>query len=184
MKVSNETALDNAKKSFRLSWKRCTKLKCIPIWIRLSKKFRANILSIYLQCQLKNLTGKSKKKYVVDHIIPLQNPLVCGLHVPTNLAIITQGVNKTKGNIFAPYIAQIVGDKTIYKYFQSSGSGFIERKKKKTYNPTKKTPRKLAKKQLVGRIKASKIAQNRSKTRQNTVKISKKLLKTAKNRSK
>lgn len=34
----------------------------------------------------------------VDHIVPLQNPLVCGLHVENNLRVIPSSHNLAKGN--------------------------------------------------------------------------------------
>lgn len=34
----------------------------------------------------------------VDHIIPIQNPIVCGLHVETNLQLLTRAENGRKGN--------------------------------------------------------------------------------------
>lgn len=40
------------------------------------------------------------EKWVVDHVIPLTHPLVCGLHVETNLRVVPQRVNAAKGNSF------------------------------------------------------------------------------------
>jgi hypothetical protein len=37
-------------------------------------------------------------KHVVDHIIPLVHPDICGLHVPWNLRILTQDANAAKSN--------------------------------------------------------------------------------------
>ena len=38
----------------------------------------------------------------VDHVIPLQNPLVCGLHVENNLQVIPATENWKKSNSFSP----------------------------------------------------------------------------------
>lgn len=51
----------------------------------------ASILSVML-----------KKKFEVDHIIPLNNPLVCGIHHENNLRIITMKRNRRKSNYFNP----------------------------------------------------------------------------------
>ena len=38
----------------------------------------------------------------VDHIVPLQSPIVCGLHAETNLQVIPGVMNVGKGNRFWP----------------------------------------------------------------------------------
>lgn len=39
-------------------------------------------------------------EYVLDHVIPLKHPLVCGLHVPANLRVVRRATNDKKGNRF------------------------------------------------------------------------------------
>lgn len=42
------------------------------------------------------------EQYVLDHIVPLNHPRVCGLTVPWNLKIIPKTVNDSKGNHWCP----------------------------------------------------------------------------------
>jgi len=65
-----------------------------PKWITPEQKL--SMRELYLQAQkMTKLTGE---RYVVDHIIPLISPEVCGLHVPWNLRVITQEENLIKSN--------------------------------------------------------------------------------------
>jgi 5-methylcytosine-specific restriction endonuclease McrA len=65
-----------------------------PPWI--TKEQKLQMRQMYLEAQrLTKLTGE---RYVVDHIVPLINDAVCGLHVPWNLRIMTQEENLKKSN--------------------------------------------------------------------------------------
>ena len=65
-----------------------------PSWV--DKK---QIEVIYKKCkQLSEATGI---KHHVDHIVPLKNKIVCGLHVPWNLQIIPAEDNLKKRNKFS-----------------------------------------------------------------------------------
>jgi hypothetical protein len=65
-----------------------------PPWV--TKEQKLQIRQMYLQAQ--KLTKMTGERYVVDHIIPLLNDSVCGLHVPWNLRVMTQEENLKKSN--------------------------------------------------------------------------------------
>ena len=65
-----------------------------PLW--LTRKQKTEIRQIY-QIAL-TMTKTTGERYVVDHIIPLRSEVVCGLHVPWNLRVITQEENLRKSN--------------------------------------------------------------------------------------
>lgn len=46
----------------------------------------------------RKLTQDTGIQYSVDHVVPLLHPMVCGLHVETNLAIMTLSDNIKKSN--------------------------------------------------------------------------------------
>lgn len=48
------------------------------------------------------LSYETGQRYVVDHIIALRHPRVCGLHVHWNLQAVPEKVNQTKLNYFCP----------------------------------------------------------------------------------
>ena len=79
--LSNK-AYYNAKNAKR----RATKLKATPNWADLEA-----IKEIYISCP---------KGYHVDHIVPLQSDLVCGLHCEFNLQHLNAHDNLSKGNRF------------------------------------------------------------------------------------
>ncbi len=67
--------------------RRAAKKNATPSWANFGK-----IVEIYKQA-----AGEGKH---VDHIVPLQHPKVCGLHVEANLQLLTKTENLRKGNKF------------------------------------------------------------------------------------
>jgi hypothetical protein len=82
---------------YRTRLRETRKVNATPKWANLQA-----IKEIYRECQ--RLNRKTGIKHHVDHIIPLKNDLVCGLHVENNLQIITAKENFSKGNKFTPYV--------------------------------------------------------------------------------
>jgi len=74
----------NAKSARR----RATKFKATPAW--------AN------QTAIRRIYENAPSGYDVDHVVPLNSPLVCGLHVENNLQIVPALENRVKGNKFWP----------------------------------------------------------------------------------
>jgi hypothetical protein len=75
------------------AWKRRAR-EAAPKWLTPQQK--AEIAAIYAKAR--TLTRVTKTKYVVDHIVPLRSEVVCGLHVPWNLQILTHVENCAKSN--------------------------------------------------------------------------------------
>lgn len=75
--------LDRAKTAAR----KATKLQATPSWVN-----RKDLRDFYTRAVSYGLT--------VDHIVPLKHPLVCGLHVPWNLQLLSLSENSSKGNRF------------------------------------------------------------------------------------
>lgn len=65
-----------------------------PKWLSAEEKMEIRF-KYRLAIELSRRTGK---KHVVDHVVPLQGKDVCGLHVPWNMQVITQEENLQKSN--------------------------------------------------------------------------------------
>lgn len=52
--------------------------------------------------EAKRLTLETGVFHVLDHIVPLCHPYVCGLHVACNLRVVPWAVNACKGNRWSP----------------------------------------------------------------------------------
>lgn len=95
-------------REYRNAWKDANKLQvradtkarrrkhrsATPPW--LTRKQKSEIRQLY-QIAI-TMTQTTGEQYVVDHIYPLRSEVVCGLHVPWNLRVITQVENLRKSN--------------------------------------------------------------------------------------
>ncbi|WP_170611087.1 hypothetical protein [Ruegeria arenilitoris] len=68
----------------------------IPPW--LSDEHHAQIAEIYAEAQ--RLSEATGTPHEVDHICPLVNDNICGLHVPWNLSVLPMEDNRSKSNNF------------------------------------------------------------------------------------
>lgn len=80
----------------RTAIRRAALLKRTPLWLTPSDT--SAMSRLYEQC--KEMEKETGLKYHVDHILPLQGKRVSGLHVPSNVRILTAKENMTKGNRF------------------------------------------------------------------------------------
>jgi hypothetical protein len=76
--------------------RRAFKIQALPKW--LTKDHLREIKNLYTLA--KELTVSTGIEHHVDHIVPLINKSVCGLHIPCNLQVITKFENLSKGNKF------------------------------------------------------------------------------------
>jgi hypothetical protein len=91
-KSTREWAKNNAHKRAALNMKRkAAKMFAIAPWADHEK-----IKALYKKAV--ELTRKTGVKHHVDHVYPLQSKYLCGLHVETNLQILTAKENIKKGN--------------------------------------------------------------------------------------
>lgn len=87
-------ALNKGKINSYVKFRKLSKIKRTPIW--LTKDDLKQIAEIYKEAN--RLSVETKTKHHVDHIIPLQGKNVSGLHVPSNLQILTATENCRKSN--------------------------------------------------------------------------------------
>lgn len=91
-----ELTLEDQKKALWSAYvveRRKKRDKSLPPWAD-----RKAIRDMYLKARA--LTVSTGIKHEVDHIIPSNHPLVCGLHVESNLQILTEEENIKKSNTF------------------------------------------------------------------------------------
>lgn len=128
----------NGKYAYKLALDRAKKYNAFPKWANTPRN-RYKILRIYVEAQYKNLT--TKRKWQVDHIIPLYGESICGLHVPENLRVVSKVANQAKSNKFTPYYEKN-GKRTYISTVEKRW--YSPRRGKK--NPTKKSLQKMSKK--------------------------------------
>lgn len=82
-----------AKRTAEAAVRRTQKRKACPKWVD-----RKALWAVYEEARRRS--NASGTKHHVDHIVPLVHPLVCGLHAPWNLQILTAEENLQKSNSF------------------------------------------------------------------------------------
>lgn len=92
-----ELSITNARYVYKLARDRAISYRAFPTWAQKSK-MAGQILKVYIEAQRKCIL--TRRKYQVDHIVPLWGIIVCGLHVPWNLQILSKKKNEEKSNLF------------------------------------------------------------------------------------
>lgn len=87
------------RKAAQVAFRRATKRQATPAWVN------RKILQKFYE-EARQLTVSTGVKYQVDHEVPLKHSLVCGLHVPANLKVVTEEYNLNKYNHFEPAFIQ------------------------------------------------------------------------------
>lgn len=87
--------INSGKKVGRCAAYRARKIMATPKWASTE-----SIDELYLEAD--ELTKTTGIRHSVDHIVPLKNRIVCGLHCEANLRVITLSENCSKGNYHWP----------------------------------------------------------------------------------
>jgi 5-methylcytosine-specific restriction endonuclease McrA len=69
-------------------------LSCLP-WV-------SNKELLALNAEARRITEETGILHELDHVVPVNNPRVCGLSVPWNLEILTHQQNNAKSNYWNP----------------------------------------------------------------------------------
>lgn len=95
--LSQQSEFDpNLNKNYRRSVRYYKQLYLAwPEWCKTDPRFK----HIYAECRRRRGRGE---KVSVDHIVPIMSKVVCGLHVPWNLQIITEKEQNIKSNKIWP----------------------------------------------------------------------------------
>lgn len=89
-------AANKGKVLANVTLRKMKKKKATPSW--LTREQRIEMRWAYELAEL--LTENLGEPHQVDHIVPICHPLVCGLHVPWNLQVLTAAANREKSNRF------------------------------------------------------------------------------------
>lgn len=85
---------NKGKFQYKSALRRSNRLKATPPWLTPEQKALVENLYKFRA----NVSGVVGREYHVDHIVPLQSEVVCGLHVPWNLQVIPAKDNLSKSN--------------------------------------------------------------------------------------
>lgn len=87
-------AANKGKVLANVAFRKARKRQATPPWLTVEQ--RRQMRDLYETAEI--FRANMNDDFHVDHIIPINHPLVCGLHVPWNLQILTAADNLRKGN--------------------------------------------------------------------------------------